>query len=317
MAHDGRVKNDGFDYRGTTDADADGVPLSDYLGRRFPHTSAEEWARRAAEGFVLLDGITATARTLLRRGQRLVWRRPAWEEPDAPLEFAVLYDDGDLLAVAKPAGLPTLPGAGHLHATLLYRVRRYAAEAAPLHRLGRWTSGVVLFARDPRTRTAMARRWAAGEIEKRYRALAVGAPSVSGFTVEVPIGPVPYAPLGTVHAASAAGKPASSRVAVLERREGAFLCDVHIATGRPHQIRIHLAAAGHPLLGDPLYGPGGVPIPGSRSVPGDPGYRLHAAEIGFPHPREAKFERIRCAPPPVLRTAPVADAEGIRSASDV
>jgi 23S rRNA pseudouridine1911/1915/1917 synthase len=90
---------------------------------------------------------------------------------------------------------------------------------------------------------------------------------------------------------------------VLERRADSFLCDVTIDTGRPHQIRIHLAAAGHPLVGDPLYEAGGLPAPDSRALPGDPGYLLHSAELRFRHPRTGREMVICCQPPEILRYA--------------
>ena len=90
---------------------------------------------------------------------------------------------------------------------------------------------------------------------------------------------------------------------MLERREGCFLCDVRIASGRPHQIRIHLAAAGHPLVGDPLYARGGVPAAGCTALPGDPGYLLHAAELRVTHPRTGRELEVACAPPPALRSS--------------
>jgi 23S rRNA pseudouridine1911/1915/1917 synthase len=90
---------------------------------------------------------------------------------------------------------------------------------------------------------------------------------------------------------------------VLERRAEGFLCDVRIASGRPHQIRIHLAAAGHPLLGDPLYVAGGLPAPDARALPGDAGYQLHSAELRFNHPRTGRAMVLSCAPPPRLRLA--------------
>jgi 23S rRNA pseudouridine1911/1915/1917 synthase len=171
----------------------------------------------------------------------------------------------------------------------------------PVHRLGRWTSGVVLLARSRRARAELARQLADREMGKRYRALASGEPASREWTVDVPIGPVPHPWLGTVHAASPSGRPSSSRVTVLERRAAGFLCDVCIATGRPHQIRIHLAAAGHPLVGDPLYAAGGVPRGDARAVPGDGGYLLHAAEVTLRHPATGDALTISCEPPPALR----------------
>jgi 23S rRNA pseudouridine1911/1915/1917 synthase len=124
---------------------------------------------------------------------------------------------------------------------------------------------------------------------------------MDAFIVEVPIGPVPHPLLGSVHGASPAGRASRTEVVVLERRDGLFLCEARIATGRPHQIRIHLAAAGHPLAGDPLYGPGGVPPAGCRALPGDPGYSLHAMELRVIHPRTGRELAVTCPPPPRLR----------------
>jgi len=293
--------NEGFEYRERIGAEADGEQLLAYLTRRYRHSSAAAWKDRIDSGRVLLDSKPGRPDSTLRRGQTLVWQRPAWIEPEAPVSFAVLYEDEDLLAVAKPAGLPTLPGGGFLNATLLHRVRAYAPGASPLHRLGRWTSGVVLFARARETLADLTRQWISRNVGKRYRALAVGKPSRNDFEIEVPIGPVPHPLLGSVHAASGDGKAALSHVALVEQREGTFLCDVSIATGRPHQIRIHLAAAGHPLVGDPLYAAGGIPGPGCSALPGDPGYYLHAAELTFRHPRTARELVVTCEPPPALR----------------
>jgi 23S rRNA pseudouridine1911/1915/1917 synthase len=144
------------------------------------------------------------------------------------------------------------------------------------------------------------RQWSANAVGKRFRALAIGQPDWNDMTITTPIGPVPHPLLGSLHAASPQGKPSLSQVIVLERRADSFLCDVRIATGRPHQIRIHLAATGHPLMGDPLYGPGGLPAPDSRALPGDPGYLLHAAELSFRHPATGRTVVLECEPPPQL-----------------
>jgi len=307
--------NSGFDYQERLGPDTAGRFLLDYLCRRYPHSTAEEWSERIASGLVLLDNRRADSASVLRPGQRLTWRRPPWIEPEAPTSFETLYEDEDLLAAAKSAGLPTLPGAGFLQNTLLHLVRRSAPEASPLHRLGRWTSGVVLFARTRASRAALSHQWAQREIGKLYRALAAGEPTQDEFPVSAPIGPVPHPTLGTVHAADPAGKPAQSRVSVLERRAGAFLCGVRISTGRPHQIRIHLAAAGHPLAGDPLYAAGGGLQAGTRAVPGDPGYLLHAAELRFRHPKDGREIAISCPPPAALRTRAELGKAGIKENS--
>lgn len=293
--------NRGHAYVVLVGPEAGGLALASYLAERYRHSSLAEWESRIASGGVRLDGRRALPDTSLRPGQTVSWLRPPWIEPEAPRGFAVLHRDRDLLAVAKPSGLPTLPGAGFLEHTLLAMVRRLDPQAAPLHRLGRFTSGIVLFARTREARAHLAGQWASRSVHKRYRALASGSPERDALTIEAPIGPVPHEVLGTVYGASAAGRLARSEVTVLERRDGAFLCDVRIETGRPHQIRIHLAAAGHPLVGDPLYGRGGVPLPGARALPGDPGYRLHAAELGVEHPRSGETVVLSCPPPPDLR----------------
>jgi 23S rRNA pseudouridine1911/1915/1917 synthase len=219
------------------------------------------------------------------------------------MAFDLLHDDADILAVNKPSGLPTLPGAGYLQSTLLHQVRALFPDAAPVHRLGRHTSGVVLFALTAGARASLSAQFVRREVVKRYRALLSGNPLWDERVVELPIGPMPHARLGSVHAVSRDGRPAWSKFEVIERRTTTALCDVAIATGRPHQIRIHAAAAGHPLEGDPLYPKGGVPDPNTPAVPGDGGYHLHAVSITFTHPATGESFEITCEPPPLLRPA--------------
>lgn len=294
--------NDGCEYREQLGTDAAAQTVLEYLSRRYRHSSPAEWAVRIAAGQVLVDAKPAQADSLLRPGSELIWQRPPWLEPDAPLSFSILYEDKDILAVVKPAGLPTLPGANFLQATLLYQVRQYAPDATPLHRLGRWTSGIVLCARNPQARAELMRQWSRQQIGKRYRALASGKPAWEQLSITDPIGPVYHALLGTIHAVTASGKHAESHVTVLQRRDDAFLGDVRITTGRPHQIRIHLAAAGHPLVGDPLYVAGGVPAADTCALPGDPGYQLHAAELRIRHPGSKVELIIECEPPELLQS---------------
>jgi len=216
------------------------------------------------------------------------------------LAFAVLHRDDDLLAVAKPRGLPSIPNGGFLAHTLLHVVRAHFPEATPMHRLGRGTSGLLLFARTATARRAVSASWRTGGVEKVYRALVSGVPELREFTVEAPIGLVDHPRLGRLHAAAAGGKAAVSHVRILAARNGNALAEVTIPTGRPHQIRIHMAAAGHPLVGDPLYVAGGGPA-ADGGLPGDAGYRLHAHRLRLAHPGTGLPVEIECAPPPELR----------------
>lgn len=252
-------------------------------------------------GQVFVDGLRTQSSAVLKPGQQLAWRRPPWEEPDAPLVYAVLYEDGDLLAVAKPRGLPTMPGGGFLEHTLLALVRAKYSDAAPAHRLGRGSSGVVLFARSALARSAVSAAFRRNEATKIYRAVASGIPAMDRFSIEEPIGRVPHPRLGSVHAACPGGKRALSRVSVLERRADSSLLEVRIETGRPHQIRIHLAAAGFPLVGDPLYAAGGGFNGPVTALPGDGGYLLHAERLRLRHPATGSQFQVSCFPPPELR----------------
>jgi 23S rRNA pseudouridine1911/1915/1917 synthase len=302
--------NHGWTYRDVVPATAAGWAVECFYARTYPHSDAATWIDRLARGQVEVDARRARSGQLLQPGQVLTWHRPPWSEAAVPLSFAVLHLDPDVLAVAKPAGLPALPGGGFLEHTLLHQVqRRWGRAVVPAHRLGRGTSGVMLFARTERVRAQLAAGFAADRVERLYHALVSGTDVPDEFVVDVPVGRVAYPGLGWLHAAATDGKPARSHCRVLERRplDRATVVEVRLHTGRAHQIRIHLAAAGWPLVGDPLYEPGGLPRRPSTTppaLPGDTGYWLHAHRLVLPHPAHGGLLAVTCPPPAMLRLTP-------------
>jgi 23S rRNA pseudouridine1911/1915/1917 synthase len=292
--------NRGWTYRAPVDASGAGVTVLDYLADRYRHTDRAGWARRLHDGEVAIGGATAHVETRLHAGEVVVWHRPPWVEPDVPLTFDLLHADDEVVAVAKPSGLPTMPAGGFVEHTLLHLVRGRFGAVHPLHRLGRGTSGIVLFARTTEAAARLAAAWRDHAVQKDYRTLVDGEPPWDTLDVRQPIGRAPHPRLGAVYAAIDDGRAAHSHLTVVERRDGATLLDVRITTGRPHQIRIHCAWAGHPLSGDPLYTAGGAPRASEPGLPGDGGYLLHAWRLGW---RLGGDERTVEAPlPAALRT---------------
>ncbi len=261
-----------------------GQVLLTHLTRVYPHSTLQGWQQKLDYGEVTLDGITATGRESVASGQTLVWSRPPWIEPDAPRKFEVLYDDVHLLAVSKPSGLPTLPGGGFMENTLLRLVQKQSPHANPVHRLGRATTGIVLFAKTPKVASQLNAIWNTPRVEKIYRALAQNIARQDFYEILTPIGLVPHPRMGSVWAASASGKASKSLARVISRGTSTTIFEVSLNSGRPHQIRIHLASIGHPLVGDPLYGATGQPLENLPGLPGDGGYFLHAQWLRFEHP---------------------------------
>jgi 23S rRNA pseudouridine1911/1915/1917 synthase len=289
--------NRGWTYREKVDRATDGLTLLAYYAEKYRHSSIEEWRERIRSGQVLINGNQANPEDIVRIGQGLTYDRPPWQEPDVPLSFEVLYEDRDILVVAKPSGLPVLAGGGFLEHTLIHQIQTSYPEETPfpIHRLGRGTSGIVLMARSRPSRANLSQQMRERQIRKVYRALVGGGQMSDRFTIIQAIGKIPHPLLGDVYGASPQGLSARSDCRVLQRTSQTTLLEVEILTGRPHQIRIHLAFAGYPLLGDPLYEAGGRPRP--AAVPGDCGYHLHAYRISFQHPSTGKEMDFVCLAP--------------------
>ena len=293
--------NRGWTYREQVGREVDGLTVLEFLATTRRHSTSAEWARRLERGEVEIEGTRATCGAILNPGQTIVWHRPPWDEADVPTNYRIVHEDDAIVVVDKPSGLPTMPAGGFLNHTLLTLVRRRYPDASPLHRLGRHTSGLVLFARRSHAASELARSWRDRTVRKTYRALAIGETRTGMFVIDAPIGPVPHPLLGTVQAASEDGKPSHSVAMVLERRRDRTLFNVEITSGRPHQIRIHLAYAGHPLIGDPLYEAGGG-LKNHPGLPGDGGYLLHAERLQFAHPLTGKRMTLSAPAPPALQT---------------
>jgi 23S rRNA pseudouridine1911/1915/1917 synthase len=311
--------NQGWIYTDRITVAEAGLTVLDFYATRYRHSSRDAWRDRILAGQIRQNGIPVNLDDRLQLGQTLAYHRPPWPEPAVPLDFEVLYEDEDLVAIAKPAGLPVLPGGNFLTHTLLHQLTlRYPDNPpVPLHRLGRGTSGVMVLGRSPLARSVLSRQLrestaaahdplAPRPIRKTYRALVGPSDLPDSFTLTTPIGKVAHPALGYVYAASPTGLAAYSEGRVLRRTPTSTLVEITIRTGRPHQIRIHLAAAGLPLLGDPLYGEGGVPAAiapaadGSLPVPGDIGYHLHAWHLALRHPRSQQPLELVAPAPSIL-----------------
>lgn len=302
--------NQGWIYDDRIQSADAGQTVLEYYSQKYRHSSRAQWQAKIEAGRILRDGQPVLCETILKTKDELAYYREPWSEPEVPLKFEVIYEDRDLLVVNKPSGLPVIPGGGFLEHTLLWQLKKQYLEdtPVPIHRLGRGTSGLLLLARSQLAKSDLAyqmRNSTIGQedsqINKVYRVLVSGSLK-NNLTITRSIGKIPHPILGYIYGATIEGKYAKSECQVIKHYKNCTLLEVKIFTGRPHQIRIHLAAAGYPLLGDPLYIAGGTfaKINFDRQqipVPGDCGYFLHAYRLSFTHPRSRSPISFECATP--------------------
>jgi len=263
--------------------DAAGERFDVALARALPQYSRSRLRSWIDAGRVALDGQPAVPTRRVRGGERVVVEAEADPRelaflPEA-IALSIVDEDDSLIVIDKPAGLVVHPGSGNWEGTLANALLHHAPQLAGVpragivHRLDKDTSGLMVVAKTLTAQTALVRQLQARKVTREYVALAAGD-IAQGGTVDAPIGRHPTR--RTTMAVVATGKPARTHYEVIERFGTATLLRCRLETGRTHQIRVHLASLGHPLVGDPTYGRKG-PIAFPRQA-------LHAARLELVHP---------------------------------
>ena len=246
-----------------------------------------------------VNGAAGKPSTLLDEGDRIEYAidppRPLEVEPEA-IALEIAYEDDDLLVVDKPAGMVTHPAHGAVDGTLVNALLAHVASlpgervrAGLIHRLDRDTSGLILVAKTDAALGTLGRAMQARYIEREYRGIVVGTPEEPAGTIRGALGRDPRNRLKFTIRNE--GKPAITHYALREKLAGASELDFRLETGRTHQIRVHLAALGNPLVNDPLYGRSDARVPIA-------GQALHAWRLRFKHPRTKQMLAFESEPPP-------------------
>ena len=290
-----------------------GVRIDRYLVGILPGLSRSQIQRLIKESLVRIDQQPVRPNRIVHAGDAIVVEVPppvsAIPEPEA-LDLDVLYEDPDLVVVNKPAGMVVHPAAGHARGTLvnalLHRITDLTGvggEMRPgiVHRLDRGTSGLMVIAKNDRAHAELSRQFHDREVEKEYVALVWGVVQ-AGRRIDEPIGRDPI-DRKKMSARARRARSATTRVTKAIHLRGVSLLNVAIATGRTHQIRVHLSAIGHPIVGDAIYG--GI----RRRMAGDvrPVLRLerpflHAGRLVFHHPGDGRRMEFTCPLPGDLQS---------------
>ena len=284
----------------TVSEDSEGVRLDRFLVSVLAHESRSQIQRLIKDGHVQVGSRPARANQAVKTGQTVTIERPEPTDPiprPEELPLPILYQDGDVIVVDKPAGMVVHPAAGHASGTLVNALLHHVTDLSGIggerrpgivHRLDRGTSGLMVVAKHDAAHEELARQFRDREVEKEYVALVWGVVQ-AGRRIDEPIGRDP------VHRQKMSARARRSREAVtrIVRAEhlgpALTLARVAIQTGRTHQIRVHLSAIGHPIVGDALYGGVRRRVPGDlRAVSHLERPFLHAARLVFKHPGDGR-----------------------------
>lgn len=261
-------------------------------------------AEAVKRGDVRVNGAAVKGSYLVAEGDvveaQLAQRPPLAIEPEA-IDLTIVYEDDDVIVVDKPAGMVTHPAHGATSGTLVNALLAHVSSlpgetvrAGLIHRLDRDTSGLLVVAKNEDALSALGKAMKARHISREYLGLAVGVPPHPKGTIDGAIGRDPHNRLK--YAITADGKPAVTHYEVRERLKNAAELLFRLETGRTHQIRVHMAALGYPLVNDPTYG---------KTDPRFdlPGQALHAWRLSFRHPRTGREMEFQTDPPPEYTAA--------------
>lgn len=282
----------------------DASRLDQVLPRLLPEHSRTFLTRLIGEGLVAISGRTSVRKsTPVASGDEITVRIPLPAPAGAAAQdipIRILHEDEDLAILDKPPGLVVHPAAGHADGTLVNALLHHleslsgiGGELRPgiVHRLDKDTSGVLVVAKHDTAHRALTLIWNTERVKKEYLALVYGAPSPTAGKIERPIGRDPRERKRM--AVVAAGRAALTLYETLEALRYVSLLRCILRTGRTHQIRVHLKAIGHPLIGDPVYsGPQWKGIPDrkiQKAIASFPRQALHASRLSFPHPRTGEL----------------------------
>ena len=287
-------RTDAADYSPATTAIPPGyagLRLDAALARLFPEHSRSRLQAWLKSGRVVVDGQPADARRKVLGGERVsVDAEPASPETAGraeAIDLPVVFEDGHLLVIDKPAGMVVHPGSGNWSGTMMNALLHHAPQlgevprAGIVHRLDKDTSGLLVVAKTLPAQTDLVRQLQARHVKRHYLALVHGEVATSG-SVDAPIGrhPVQRTKMAVVKRGGA-GRDARTHYQPRERFAAATLLECRLETGRTHQIRVHMASIGHPLVGDPVYG---KRKSADARLDAFPRQALHAWRLALVHP---------------------------------